>query len=482
MRRSGIVVLFFLVLQMGFAQEREIQINLPKKVVKGGDTLMSIYGTAKGAEGKSIVLSTPGDLITFVDKTLATAKVEPDGTFTLPFHTDQTRVAILSINFHKAEIFIEPGQSRRVIIDPINYDDLQEINPFIQSQNLQLRILFTEPYDLNFMIGEFNGLYNAFLLDNFNALYRDKSKALVDTFRVQTQTRFGMVTNSYFKNYTAYKIASLEQLTRYYNPAELARRYFIGKPVLSHNLEYMDFFNTYFSKYLTVTSKVLHLTDYKTILKGVDPYDAMMAKLAKDTLLKNEQLRELVLLKGLMEMVNLPGYSQEDVLNVIRLVEARSKYPDNQVTATDMVALLTKLKPGTTAPGFTLTNRFNNKISLADFKGKPVVLSFWTTYCQGCLSEMDLLKPLYDKYKGKVEFVSVSADADFNKMVMFLNMKPDYVWIFLHVGDQSEVLSAYDVRSYPLFVLIDKEGKIYQYPADMPTSGLEAAINKMLEE
>ncbi len=40
-----------------------------------------------------------------------------------------------------------------------------------------------------------------------------KKKALVDTFRVQTQTRFGMVPNGYFKSYAAYKIAALEQLT-----------------------------------------------------------------------------------------------------------------------------------------------------------------------------------------------------------------------------------------------------------------------------
>lgn len=147
-----------------------------------------------------------------------------------------------------------------------------------------------------------------------------------------------------------------------------------------------------------------------------------------------------------------------------------------------MVAVLTKLKPGTPAPGFTLTDRTKNPVSLADFKGKGVVLSFWTTYCQGCLSEMDLIRPLYDKYKNKVAFVSVSADADFNKMLMFVNLKRDYIWTFLHIGDQSEVLSNYDVRSYPLFVLIDKTGKIYKYPADLPGSGLDAAIETMIQE
>jgi peroxiredoxin len=244
----------------------------------------------------------------------------------------------------------------------------------------------------------------------------------------------------------------------------------------------MDFFNNYFSKYITVTSKVLHLIDYKPILKGADPYVVMMKTLAADTLLRNEQLRELVLLKGTMEMNSMPEYRQEDILAVIKAVAERSKYADNRTIAENMVTVLTKLKPGTAAPAFSLLNRYKNTISLKDFQGKGVVLCFWTTYCQGCLSEMDLIKPLYDKYKNKVEFISISADADFNKMMMFISMKKDFVWNFLHIGDQSEVLSNYDVRSYPLVVLIDTTGKIYKYPAEQPGSGLDAAIEMMIQE
>ena len=467
---------------IGFAQVTVKEGTIPINLNTRTDSLTVINGTAPGAAGKTIKLSAPGDLLTFMEKPLANTIIGSDGKFSLSLKTGQTMVAVLSINFHKAEIFIEPNKTHRVLIDSINYNDIQEINPFIQSQNLKLQILFEEPYDLNFMIGEYNGMYNAFLLDNFNALYRDRDKVKVDTFRVQSNTRFGMVPSAYFKSYMVYKIASLEQLTRYYSAAELARRYFIGKPVLYLNLEYMDFFNSYFSKYLTVTSKILHLTDYKPILKGPDPYTVMMKTLAADTILKNEQLRELVLLKGILEMNNMADYKQDELLTVIRSVAERSQYPDNRTIAENMISQMTKLKPGTAAPGFTLVNRYKNMVSLKDFKGKPVVLSFWTTYCQGCLSEMDLIKPLYDKYKGKVEFISISADADFNKMVMFVNMKKNFVWSFLHIGDQSEVLSNYDVRSYPLFVLIDKSGKIYKYNAEQPGNGLDSAIETMLQE
>ena len=67
-------------------------------------------------------------------------------------------------------------------------------------------------------------------------------------------------------------------------------------------------------------------------------------------------------------------------------------------------------------------------------------------------------------------------------MLFFINLKKDYVWTFLNIGDQSEVLKDYDVRSYPLFVLIDKNGKIIKYPAEEPSGGLEAELQKITEK
>lgn len=451
-------------------------------VLTGHTQTTIINGTAPGAGGKTIELTAPADLITFLEKPLGKVQIGADGKFSLPVKIERTMDAILSINFHKAEMFIEPGKTYKIQIDSINYKDEKEVNPFIQSQNLKLQIFFEDPNELNWVVSDFNNLCSTFLLENFNALYKNHLTAKVDTFRVQMKTRFAAAKNEYFTAYMAYKFASLEQLTRYYSQAELAKRYFTDKPVLYLNLEYMEFFNSYFSKYITATSRALHLVDYMQLLKGADPYAALMKTLAADTLLRNEQLKELVLLKGMMELYNTANYKQEEVLAVINAVHERSIFPDNKEIAANIRTVLTKLKPGTQAPAFTLFDANKKPVSLKDFKGKGVVLSFWTTYCQGCLSEMDLIRPLFDKYHDKAEFVSVCADADPMKMHFFVSMKKDFIWTFLHIGDSSGVLSDYDVRSYPLFVLIDRSGNIFQYPAVQPSEGLDAAIQKMIQQ
>ncbi|MDP1623701.1 MAG: TlpA disulfide reductase family protein [Bacteroidales bacterium] len=441
-----------------------------------------INGVAPGAERKIIQITTPGDLITFWENKLGTSRVDSTGLFSLTVDLDKTINAVISIDFHKTEILLEPGKTYNFQIAPMQYDDYTEVNPFIQSQNLMLEMADPDPGELNTLIGVFNTVYSSFLMENFNALYRDRKKELLDTLRLRLNQHFGAVKNAYFLDYASYKIAALEQLTRYYNNAQLAKKYFTDKPILYNNLEYMEFFNSFFSKYMTVTSNTIRKLDIASLLKSPDPYRSMMKAMTIDSILINEQLRELVMLKGLMELYQAPAFDQAKVLAVFKTTAETSKFEGNRVVAEDMFKFLTKLTPGTKAPEFTLLDRDQKERSLKSLLGKPVVLCFWTTYCEGCLAEMDLIKPLFDKYQENIQFVSVSADKSFFKMLYFINLKKDYVWTFVNIGDQSEVLKDYDVRTYPLFVLIDKEGNIYKYPAAQPSNGLEEDIQRILQK
>ena len=439
-----------------------------------------ITGTAPGAEGKRIEVIRFNDLITFNEKTIASSPVDSSGRFSLSFDIEETIYINLAIDFHRSSLFVQPGKEYDVRISPMDYNDNKEVNPFIGSANLEVRFAVDDSEDLNTRIQFFNKLYDDFLLYNFNALYRDRNKSKLDTFRLFISMNFKDVRDPYMVNYGKYKIANLVQLCQAMNQAQIGKMYFSDAPILYENVEYMDFFNQYFSKYLTATSRSLKFIDYHALLNGPEGYKRMMKALEADTLLKKPQLRELVMIKGLMEMYNTQGYKQEQILNLLRAVTGETKFLQNRQIAENMISLLTKLRPGTPVPGFTLKDRTQKDVSLADFRGKPVVLSFWTTYCQGCISEMDRLKPLYDKYSDQVGFISISADKDFKKMLFFINMKNDFVWNFLHIGENYSLLKEYDVRSYPLFVLIDKDGNIVQCPADLPGSGLESALQKLV--
>ncbi len=442
--------------------------------------VIKITGTAPGAEGRRIEVITYSDLITDMEKTLAQAIVDSTASFTLSLNTNKILSVFLAIDFHRCELFLEPGRSYTLTIAPLNYNEMQEVNPFVESQSLETTIQETKSDELNALIQAFNKEYNVFILENFNLLYQEKDKARLDTFRIRMARKFQEAKKGYFIDYIKYKLGSLEQVANVMGKSPMVKKYFSDFPILYDNVEYMDFFNEFFSKYITTTSRPLKFLNYSGMLNGPNSYPALMKALEADTLLRKPQLRELVLLRNLMEMYDDPMYKQESIQNTLAAIARDSKFAGNKVIAGNLIKYLTRLRHGSAAPGFTLQDRNRKIVSLSDLKGKPVLLGFWTTYCHSCLSEMELLKPLYDKYHDRMVFVSISADREFLKMLFFLNLKKDFTWTFLHLGNEFGLLKDYDVRSYPLFVLIDSQGRIVQYPADLPDSGLESSLEKLL--
>ena len=435
---------------------------------------------APGAEGKKIEVITSADLLTGLEKTLAETIIDSAASFTLLVNTDKIIYVFLNIDFHRGELFLEPGRLYNLSIAPLDYNEIQEINPFEEAQSLEITFQGSKPDDLNTLIEAFNTEYNKFVLDNFNYLYRNKDKARLDTFRVKMIRKFPDVKKAYFLDYVKYKLGSLEQVANVMGKSMMIQKYFSSSPILYDNVEYMDFFREFFSKYITTISRPLKFINYQELLSGPASYPALMKALESDTLLRKPQLRELVLLRNLMEMYDDPLYTQENIQKALISIAKDSKFVDNKLIAEDIMTYLTRLRCGSLAPGFTLQDRNHRNVSLSDFKGKPVLVGFWTTYCQSCLSEMESLKPLYDKYHDRMSFVSISADKEFLKMILFLNLKKDFTWTFLHLGNDIELLRDYDVRSFPLFILIDSQGKIIKYPADLPDGGLESSLEKLL--
>ena len=56
---------------------------------------------------------------------------------------------------------------------------------------------------------------------------------------------------------------------------------------------------------------------------------------------------------------------------------------------------------GKLAPDFTLTGLDGQEVSLSGFRGQPVLLNFWATWCGPCSMEMPFLQDVYEKWTGK---------------------------------------------------------------------------------
>ena len=70
-----------------------------------------------------------------------------------------------------------------------------------------------------------------------------------------------------------------------------------------------------------------------------------------------------------------------------------------------------RLEKGVPAPNFTLPGLDGKMVSLADYKGKVVLLNIWATWCPPCVEEMPSMEKLYQELKGEgFEILAVSID------------------------------------------------------------------------
>jgi thiol-disulfide isomerase/thioredoxin len=136
--------------------------------------------------------------------------------------------------------------------------------------------------------------------------------------------------------------------------------------------------------------------------------------------------------------------------------------------------------PGALAPVFTLTDVNGKTVSLSDFRGKPVYLDFWASWCGPCMREMPSSAELKKKFAGKdIVFLYVSLDTDEQKWRDAIKNK-NIEGIHLIVG-KSDVVQNYRISSIPRYFIINRKGELVDINAPRPSDkSLEGKLNELL--
>ena len=123
----------------------------------------------------------------------------------------------------------------------------------------------------------------------------------------------------------------------------------------------------------------------------------------------------------------------------------------------------TQLLPrvGDPAPDFA-TSRLNGTVArLSDYRGQPVWLNFWGSWCPPCRSEFPEMLTAYVEYlePNGVEILAVSLDEPAEMAAVFA-WRNKGTFTVLSDPDRSDTGAAYPIANFPTHILIDADGII----------------------
>jgi len=134
---------------------------------------------------------------------------------------------------------------------------------------------------------------------------------------------------------------------------------------------------------------------------------------------------------------------------------------------------------GKPAPAFTLQSAQGKPVSLAEYRGKVVLLDFWGTFCPPCVAALPELQALHAKHE-KRGFAVIGVTVD-DRMAMVEKATSRAKVTYPIVQATPEVWSAYKVNALPSLVLVGRDGKIVKrFGGEADRAAMLAAIEEAI--
>ena len=134
------------------------------------------------------------------------------------------------------------------------------------------------------------------------------------------------------------------------------------------------------------------------------------------------------------------------------------------------------------APTFALTSTDGKKLSLADYKGRPVIVNFWATWCGPCKLEMPWFQEFSQKYKSQgLVVLGLDQDEDGTPTSVANAAKHIGVSYPILMPDEKVAKAYGGVEYLPETFYLDKSGKVVGVTAGAPSKDqMEAQIQKAI--
>jgi peroxiredoxin len=111
------------------------------------------------------------------------------------------------------------------------------------------------------------------------------------------------------------------------------------------------------------------------------------------------------------------------------------------------------------APLFTLKSLSGTPYSLKDFKGKPVLVLFWATWCPSCCEELPVLDKHFAERQEELVTLLLAIDGEKVKRVQGY-VEKNKIKLPVLLDEKEKIARSFGVNFIPAAFLIDREGRV----------------------
>ncbi|MGZ2370124.1 TlpA family protein disulfide reductase [Ancylomarina sp. YFZ004] len=417
------------------------------------------------------------DAFSKTQKQLAVIKLDKQGQFSVEFEIAKTQMVFLPLGVFRGYFFAEADKEYQLSLPPRrDLSPSQKTDPFFEPQDVLLGFRNADKNGLNSLIRKFDNQFDNFINQNFEVIYNQGSSSVGVGFAKQMNSDYALEKNPYFQVYLKYRLGFLDYLASPEAYISLENKYFAKQTLELNNTAYTTLFNKIYDNSLGAAFHRREKSKFNKALESSDPYQNLNQLMQSYSVYQDKSFRDLLLAKAVFNATENAILTRSKAIRILEKINQNSKDSRVSQLTKNYLAKLSHLLKNTSVPNFKLGD-----IALEDYKGKYLYLNFCNTTNSVWDNDIESLKKLHEAFGKDIEFLSIASDVDIVRFNNRLKQK-NITWPIVQIDAENPILEDYKIKVFPTYIIINPEGKVYQYPARGPHDGVEKIFVKIKRE
>jgi hypothetical protein len=441
--------------------------------------MITIRGTGKGYQGAELRFFSLSDQVTKRLRPLFKINCDETGLFSCEVPCKGMEPVFIKTGIFCFSLYATEGTKYELRFpDFIPKPRGEEQNPFF-IETKAIPEVINDPNDINNLIRLFDAEYNPIFNIVADRVFKNYKKSEIPGFIEKLNKISEAKGPKFYSDYVKYRMIMLNLVAYGTYPGRVEDSVLINERFVPENQAYLDLveqiFTGYFRNISSGPSKELY---YRAI--GSSSLTELKTVILKDGKATVSQLQEYIILLNLYDEYYTGSVPLEIVLNIISALSSGGSSLYIKELASVLVEKLQSELPGSVPADFSLLNSEDRQVSLKDFKGKYLIMSFTRSDNRTAVMEFGVLNKWFKEYQNDLEIVTILTDRDYKSGLNKMEGN-GFKWVFLN-GSSSDFLEyQYDIRMYPTFLVLDRESRIISDPAPYPSENLESLIRKTMQ-